>query len=487
MLNTSFANVARRCATRSSALALALAAMACSDFLDPDPKDVLAPENFYRTSSDAISAVNAAYEANRATYLLSFWYLSDIATDDIVPGPRFGSDGQRMSAYTFDATDDFPIGDQWRANYRAINRANAVIDRVPGITMDVALRDRLVAEARFLRAHDYFNLVRFFGDVPLVEHETTSLQGLELPRSPAADVYAFIIADLQAAAATLPAEYPASDVGRATSGAALALLAKVYLQQKDWANAAATAGQVISSGTYALNEDWKDNFRIAVELTNPESIFEVNFDGSLTEGGGSVQTLFSLPDGYPGGDAFGIMSLTPDIIAQFEANDERGLGGTFITSPYINQQGDTVEWAQPPGPAYIKYLDQTNDQNTSSRSWVAQPNNWIVLRYADVLLIYAEAVANGGAATAGSALDALNAVRTRAGLGPFDALTLDNVRGERRREFVFEGQRWFDLVRYGLLTPAIVAKTGNTPKADVFPVPQSERDLNPQLTQNPGY
>jgi len=173
--------------------------------------------------------------------------------------------------------------------------------------------------------------------------------------------------------------------------------------------------------------------------------------------------------------------------ALVSAGDVRGLGGTFITSPYVNEAGQTITWAQPPGPAYIKYLDQTNTQNTTSRSWVAQPNNWIVLRYADVLLMYAEAVANGAPETAGSALDALNQVRTRAGLAPFGALTLDDVRAERRREFVFEGQRWFDLVRYGLLDQAITAKTGHPPKGHLLPIAQSERDLNPQLTQNPGY
>jgi hypothetical protein len=118
---------------------------------------------------------------------------------------------------------------------------------------------------------------------------------------------------------------------------------------------------------------------------------------------------------------------------------------------------------------------------------VAQDNNWISLRYADVLLMYAEAVANGAAETAGSALDALNAVRTRAGLGTVGALTLDEVRAERRREFIFEGQRWFDLVRYGTLDAAIQAKTGHPPKGDLFPIPQREIDLNPNLTQNPGY
>ena len=480
-------SAARRLAPIGGLAAVLVAGWACNDFLDPDPRDVLAPENFYQSRADAVSAVNATYEANRAVYLLSFWYMSDIASDDVLPGPRFGSDGQRMSAHTFDASDDFPIGDQWRAEYRLINRANAVIGRVPNIQMDTALRTRLVHEARFLRAHAYLNLVRFYGDVPLVEQEVTSLENLEVPRAPAASVYAFIVADLQAAAGVLPATYSGDDVGRATRGAALALLAKAYLQQQDGANAAAAAGQVITSGVYSLNADWRDNFRIAVELANPESIFEVNFDGETTPGGGSVHTLFSLPDGYPGGDAYGIMTVTPSAVAQYAPNDVRGLGGTFINSPYVNEEGDTIVWQQPPGPAYIKYLDQDNTQNLESRSWVAQSNNWISLRYADVLLMYAEAVAQGAPATAGSALDALNAVRQRAGIGPAGALTVDEVRAERRREFLFEGQRWFDLARYGQLDAAITEKTGHPPKGPLFPIPQSERQLNPQLTQNPGF
>jgi starch-binding outer membrane protein, SusD/RagB family len=487
MLNTNVRSARPRRATLAAAAATLLALSACSDFLDPDPRDVLAPENFYKTSADAVSAVNAVYEANRGVYQLVFWYMADIASDDIVPTPRFGSDGQRMSSHTFDATDDFPIGEEWRSEYRAINRANAVIGRVPAITMDPALRDRLVAEARFLRAHAYFNLVRFYGDVPLVEEEVTSLSGLDVSRAPAADVYAFIIADLQAAIAVLPESYTGNDIGRATRGAAQALLAKVYLQQQDWTNAAAAAGQVIASGTYSLNEDWHDNFRIAVERTNPESIFEINFDGDDTPGGGSVHTLFSLPDGYPGGDAYGLMTLTPDALALFAPNDVRGLNGTFIESPFVNAQGETVTWAVPEGPAFYKYLDETNTQNVESRSWVAQDNNWISLRYADVLLMYAEAVANGAAETAGSALGALNAVRQRAGLGALGALTLDDVRAERRREFIFEGQRWFDLVRYGTLDAAIQAKTGHPPKGTLYPISQREIDLNPNLTQNPGF
>src|SRR5207249_9512398 len=130
-----------------------------------------------------------------------------------------------------DATE-WPMGDMWGNAYRTINRANAVLDRVPAITMDTTLRARLLNEARFLRALAYFNLVRYFGDVPLLEHEVTSLSGLAVSRTPAAQVYPLIVSDLQAAAAALPASYSGADVGRATSGAARALLAKVYLTQR---------------------------------------------------------------------------------------------------------------------------------------------------------------------------------------------------------------------------------------------------------------
>ncbi len=248
------------------------------------------------------------YEWTKWSYWLGFWYISDIATDDIFAGPRFGSDGHRMADYIFDSSE-WPMGDMWGSAYGIINRANTVLDRVPAITMDPTLRDRLLNETRFLRANAYFNLVRSFGDVPLVEHEVKSLDGLRVSRAPAADVYALIVSDLQQAAAGLPASYSGSDVGRVTSGAARAMLAKVYLTRQDWANAAQTAGQLIATGRYTLLANWKDCFKIATKVTNSESIFEINYDGLLDPGAGSVHTLFSLPSGFPGGDAYGLMTV----------------------------------------------------------------------------------------------------------------------------------------------------------------------------------
>src|SRR5947199_2218509 len=488
------------------ALAALLFATSCDGFLDPDPSDVITPENFYKTSSDAIAATNAVYESTKWSYWLGFWYISDIATDDIIAGPRFGADGHRMSDYIFDS-GDWPMGDMWGSAYWNINRANTVLDRVPAITMDPALRDRLLNEARFLRANSYFNLVRSFGDVPLLEHEVKSLDGLRVSRAPAADVYALIVSDLQQAAAGLPASYSGSDIGRVTSGAAQAMLAKVYLTRQDSANSAQTAGQLIASGRYTLLPNWRDCFKISTEIINSESIFEINYDGLLDPGAGSVHTLFSLPSGFPGGDAYGLMTVAPSLASLFAASATRGLGGTFINSVYVDGLGDAAKWHDPDstyGPAFIKYLDQTDFQNMHQRAWQRQSNNWIVLRYADVLLMYAEAVNEGAApVVAMTAEQALNAVRTRAGITPVSGLSTaafrDSVWLERRREFVFEGQRWFDLSRWGVLDSVIIAKTtelgtiapGETTvhgaPSNLLPLPLAELSKNPNLTQNAGW
>jgi hypothetical protein len=481
--------------TLGGLVTLALVA-SCDSFIDPKPSDVLAPENFYKTSSDAVAAVNGIYEQVKWSYWLGFWYVSDIATDDIVAAPRFGADGHRMSDYVFDATE-WPLGDIWGSAYRIINRANTVLDRVPAITMDATLRARLLGEARLLRALAYFNLVRCFGDVPLLEHEVTTLAGLKVSRTAAAEVYALIVSDLEQAAAALPAAYSGADVGRVTSGAARTLLAKVYLARQDWTSGAQLAGQVMASTRYTLLPNWKDNFKIATEIINSESIFEINYDATLDPNAGSIHTLFSLPYGYPGGAAYGLMSITSSLRNSYASSDTRGNKGTFIVSPYINTLGDTITWSDPLGPAFNKYLDESNAQNMNTREWGQQSNNWIVLRYADVLLMYAEAVNEGGAATAGTAEAALNAVRVRAGIAPVSGLSQDafrdSVRLERRREFVFEGHRWFDLSRWGTLDAAIRAKQaelGNPLEgvpSNLLPLPQSERDINPNLTQNPGW
>jgi starch-binding outer membrane protein, SusD/RagB family len=481
----------------------ALSVAGCDQFLEPKPTDVLAPENFYRSAADAVAAVNSVYSQAQWVYFW-IWYESDVASDDAFATPNYGADGHQLASDTFDPTL-WSINDLWTNAYITINKANIVLDRVPPIVMDVTERNRVLGEAHYLRALMYFQLVRMFGDVPLMEHEAKSVADAQIPRTAAAQVYALIVSDLQTAVNDLPPSYTGADLGRATSGAATSLLAKVYLNQKDYNNAAKYAGQVMSSGQYSLNARWLDNFKISLEYVNPESIFEINYGAPEETPGvvGSVQTLFTLPSGFPGGDAYGLIQVNPDLIALYAANDQRGNGATYMTSPYVTALGDTARWGVPNGAAFHKWIDETNSKDMTARSWQQMPNNWIIQRYADIVLIYAEAVNSGGTATNGSAEAALNQIRARAGIptvsGLASAALTDSIRVERRREFAFEGQRWFDLSRWGILDATVQAKTlqmqtlfpGETgvhgAPSNLFPIPDGQINSNSLLTQNPGW
>ncbi len=488
----------------------ALLTTSCNKFLDPNPTDVLTPDNFYHTESDAISAVNSVYAQMPYTYLF-WWYFTDLPCDVLFANAGFGADGHQFADYNLDKTLHW-FNDEWIDFYITINRANIVLEKVPGIDMNATTKARVLGEARFLRALTYFHLVSFFGDVPLELTEVTDAAHAKVPRTPKAQIYAQIIRDLDSAAKELPASYSGTDVGRATSGAAVALLAKVYLYQKDWNNAAKYAGQVITSGQYSLNANWNDNFSISKELSNPEDIFSIQYGSPETVTGvvGQVQLLFGLPNGFPGGDAYAIEQMMPSYVNSFSGTDVRGDHGTFMVPPYhVSTAGydTTLTWAVPSGAAPRKPLDETDQQNMHARSWEQQGNFQHFLRYADVLMMYAEAVNEGGAAVGGlTAAQALDMVRQRgdpsatstAGLS--QASFRDTLRVERGKEFGLEGQCWFDLQRWGVLDSVSRAKqtelgtiapgettvhgANGTP---YYPIPQAQINLDPLLTQNPGW
>lgn len=473
-------------------VALALLIASCDSFLEESPQDRISPSNFYETRSDAIAAVDAAYSQLQeyGSYFALFWYITGSA-DDLGLKPAEPAQALRDLTidYSADATNS-AIEGFWQSSYEGINRANAVLSNIPSIEIDESLRNRLMGEARFLRALHYFNLVRFFGDVPLIRDETSSLDSLNVGEASTEEVYSLIVSDLEQAMQVLPASYDSENQGRATQGAAQTLLAKVHLTQENWNEAARLAGEVISSGTYALLPEWKEVFRIRSEFSS-ESIFEVNFDATL--GTGSTHTAFALPNGYPGGAAYGVYYALPNLVSEYAPEDERAEGGTYMTSPHTDPLGRTYAWDSPPGPSINKWFDETSSDNLENRGYAQMDNNWYVFRYAEVLLIYAEAVNEGGSATAGSKYEALNAVRTRPGLQPVSGLGTaafrDSLRVERRREFVYEGKRWFDLKRWGVLVERIrETKNPDLPQErTLFPIPQRELDTNPELSQNPGY
>jgi len=475
---------------RRSLVALCLTAgvaatSSCSDILVEDPESIVAPSNFYRTREDALAAVNGVYVelGNRSTINRHFTIMTDGVSDDVTI--TTGADRVSLDLYRHSAQNEV-LDEVWPGYYRGVNRANAAIDNVARIDMDAALRARLVNEARFLRAMYYFNLVRWFGDVPLPVTETASLSGLAVERTPEAEVYAQVEADLRAAIDTLPATYPATDAGRATRGAAQTLLAKVQLTRGDYEGARQQLEAVIGSGQYTLFPTYAAVFDIATE-NQVEHIFMIQHKQGTPRAAGYMTSY------YPVQSTLGFATFLPTtgptgIYDAYEAGDTRKELYIPPNVTYRDPLGRSFPTTQP---YVLKYFDAD-----ASRS--DQDNNFPLLRYADVLLMYAEVV-NEMDGPSGAAYAAINQVRRRAGLGDLtpglgkDAFR-DAVLRERRVELAFEGHRWFDLKRTGRLIATMQAHldqlaAGSTvqPFHQLYPIPQRELDVNPALTQNPGY
>ncbi|UFH56977.1 RagB/SusD family nutrient uptake outer membrane protein [Spirosoma sp. KNUC1025] len=391
----------------------------------------------------------------------------------------------------------------WNLYYSALYNTNYTLEKLATSTLDASVKGPIEGQLKFLRAYFYFHLVQYFGDVILV---TTTLQSpnqaFDLVRSSQADVWTQIEKDLKDAVTLLPTTYPAAQIGRVTKGAALGLLGKVYLNQKKYTDAVTTLKQVTG---YSLNPVYADNFNPA-KKNGPESIFEVQYQGGNDLGEWSTFAYTFAPR-LSAGAVTGFANTTPggrnvptnDMIAAYEPGDLRKdaslktsytLNGTVVPIPYV-----------------IKF---THTHTITGRT----DDNWPVLRYADVLLMMAEAINEQSGPTA-EAFGYLNQVRTRAGLKELSGLDKaafkTAVLKERRVELAFENHRWFDLKR--TMTPAELAAFMNAygakekakPTVDrggiafnaqdyvysdyeyFFPIPAPQILINNKLTQNPGY
>lgn len=488
---------------RFFALALSLTAVgglvSCADeFLEKAPKGELTSENFFKDANQAEQSVNAIYAHLRSfnVHVFSYIGITDIASDDADKGSVPGDAGflQDINDFTFDANNS-AVNGIWSGYYQGVFRANQVLTNVPDIVMEEELKTRLLGEARFLRAYFYFFLVRTYGDIPLIDRPLNPDEYRQ-PRVPAAQIYDFIEEDLTFAIANLPekSEYSATDLGRATSGAAKAYLAKVHLFQEDYASAFQLAQEVISSGEYELYPNYEAIFRREGEHSS-ESIFEVSTVG-LEQGGGASQ--FNEVQGIRGNpnNGWGFNNPSADLIATYEENDPR-LGATVIFNGDTLSTGEVVK-ADPNMGANARF---------SKKAWVPERPpigfgnsgaNVRLFRYSDLLLIAAEAANELG--NSAEALNYLNQVRERARQGDStilpDVTTTDQAElrtaiwQERRIELAMEQHRYFDLVRQGQAETVFNDLNINwTPnKHEVFPIPQAEIDISGgTLTQNPGY
>jgi len=494
------------------ALTLGLLSGCGEKFLDVTPRDTVTTENFYRNESDAIQATNAAYaQLNRGgQYNYALWGIGEIMSDNSYTGGGGGDGAEEIQLDFFNIpTNNVMVGRLWGGCYVGIGAANLVLQRVPGIAnMTEAVRRRCLGEAKFLRAKYYFDLVRAFGDVPLITAPVASpAEARAVARTPVAQVYDRIIQDLTEAIGALDDGYTGANLGRATKWAATGLLAKVYLTQGNKPLAAQRAREVIASAKFSLWADYADNFKVANE-NGKESLFEVQYVNGLNEyifdGLGFVGNEFFAPRGSgivpQGGYGFNVPER--EFVDGYETGDRRR--DVTIWKPGDAYPAGSATAAQPasqiPSSPYGYNCKKWFVGKVNTNVWDS-PLNFPVLRLAEIYLILAEAdgPTPGTTPAAMGGLEAVNKVRRRAFGLPVDAPSprdftaatpnfADAVVRERRYELAFEDDRWFDLKRTGKLlsTPALQAK-GIKPYNVVLPIPQGERDANPSLTQNPGY
>jgi hypothetical protein len=495
----------------------ALALTGCDRNLTIVNPNQITTESFWKTDADALAGVNAVYSTTHRGGIsrwMPFYYI--IRSDEgrsQSPATDIVNNMDQFLIIDYNYSNAYAV---WNDNYIGVNRANQVIDNVPNITMDATLKQRYLGEAKFLRAMYYYHLVTLFGNVPLVLK--TPVVGDKPSSATIAQVWAQIETDLNEAAAALPTTYPAADLGRATKGAAYGLLARAYLQQKKYTEAL-TPLQWLADGdgksVYALVPNYRDNFLISTE-NNKESVFEWQFqinpaentdDDSQTpnQNYGTSLAQFFGPSGIGWSD--GEAQRWPT--REFNERTTTGARDPRLEASFLFDSTDVR------GPAFTQIYGQTFLQRygaDNKRVWFRKfqndhwkneegyrsPNNWRYIRYADVLLMYAEALNATGKTTQAYAY--VDQVRQRAGLAKLSVVKpgltqtqfLDQLKHERVTELSGEGWRWNDLARWGDLGPQLAPRdpafsTFVRGKSELLPIPQLDRDLNPNLVQNPNY
>lgn len=481
------------------------------DFLDRKPLVGTTEENFYRTAQDAVAAVNAAYaplqfELSPAAHFRWFW--GDIMSDDAIKGGSGDNDANellQLETFKGPANTD-QVEAEWLADFEGIYRANVVLEKVPPIEMDQTLKARLLGEAHFIRAWFFYNLVTIFGGVPLADHVLAPSE-YNLPRASAAEVWTLVESDLRAAIPALPlrSQYAPEDLGRITKGAAQALLLKSLMWQQRWAEAQTTAEEIINSNEYQLVADYATIFTQAGE-NNTESIFEIQYMnasggnwGKNNANEGTFTNVFQRARGQFEGYGFNIP--TEDFVQEFfkEGFEDPRLKSTvFRVGEPMGDRGVFTKDAT--GGFPYDYYPKKYFSNKSEEAPFGDPNpnggsNDRVIRFADVLLLHAEAAFHNG--QEGAARQSLNRVRARARGNNAAILTditatgnalLDAIYHERRVELGLEGHRFFDLVRTGRAKQVLGPLGFVDGVHNVLPIPVSQiQATNGSINQNPGY
>jgi tetratricopeptide (TPR) repeat protein len=475
----------------------------CSDFLNPAPESIYTTQTFYQSKNDYNLAITAVYDAQQQVYdgwqgMLHFLEARSDNTNSV--NTNLYDDG---GASFTDNSSCTPVLNVWKAMYLMITRANGILDRIDATEFaDENTKNHIKGEAYGLRGWAYEMLGKFFGGVPLLTKEMSEEEIRQVPRSTQQQTFDQAISDYKQAISLLPASWEATDAGRMTSGAANAVLGRLYMFMNRPAEASPYLEAVINSGTYKLADSYEKIFSDAYDNDpSADRVWEVQYIGGLIGEGQDYSEMMmpedcGIAEGYAVRGSSGAMQVSSNLINSFEQGDYRQTWGTANTISGSLAQGYT--WCR-------KFC--------RSRSYVPQQgSDWAlnlpIIRYTDVILLEAEAL-NATEGPTPTAVSYVNQVRARAKLPALtaaqtataDAL-LRVIKQERRAEFMFEGQRWFDLVRWGDFVTTMKAFFEETDEGDgryvkyvtqsraIFAIPQSEIDRYDNkeiMPQNPDY
>ncbi len=458
----------------------------CEAILDKEPIAILDAGSFFQTENDAVQSINAAYNPllfNNANNNF-LWAFAEVTGDAAIPG----GDGSRPGIVEMETFSYTPrteeLNSYWKLQFKGITQCNLVLDNIVKVNMSEGSKNQIIGEALFLRSYYYFLLTQVFGDVPLYLKVTPPDQ-LKIKKISKTDIYKQISSDCDKAANLLPLSYNGSNTGRATKGAALALAAKVSLYVNDYNKVLEYTSKIKALNTYKLVKDYRENF-MKLSQNNTESVWEIQHT-NLELGVGNFINQWWASIKFLG---YGFAEVTPLYVSVFEPNDPRlKFTVAMNNDPYFG----------------LIYKNSFSSTTYSPRKFL-QPNseltqkadgdiNYPAIRYAEVLLWEAEALIELGRMQ--EALAPLETVRARARAqtavsGALPAITSTNqvtlrqaVRRERQTELGFELHRFFDLVRWGIAAESLPGFQKG--KHEVFPIPQTEIDLNPSLLQNPNY
>ena len=476
----------------------------CTNFLDIRQEATLPASGLdYTKPENIFLPISNAYASMRTNTAHGFAYIGafEISSDNADKGstPEDNPPMMQMDNFTCDPSNTL-LSDLWTGYFGIVSAANNALYQMP--LFEAAMESdankqytyQCAAEAKVIRAYAYFNLTRLFGRVPIIDSLMTSEELAAVQQASTDDLYNFILKDLSEAIPVLPVSYTSDWAGRITKYTAMGIEAKVYLYRNELDSVASLTDQIMASGRYQLLDNFRDEFSMDGE-NSKESLFEIQSSTLGKTTGDATYLEYAFVQG-PRGNSPGNMQgwgfcVPSNDLIQFYASrgDSVRAATTFLYRGTMTPEGDSIK-ASCSNPVYNGKVYTPSSYNNWSYNGYGFDYNVRVLRYSDILLMFAEAKLRGATAgnTSGySALSAVNEVRARVKLNPLTSLTLQDVWDERRAELALEEDRFFDLVRTGQAATVLKSLGYVDGKNNVFPIPTSQMQLNLNLTQNPGY